>query len=129
MSVGTYEVRYILQNTFTSVAVSNTFTVAMGGYTCDPTGTGGSIRAGTDFQVDWTAPAGHNYKDWVALYKVGDPNTAYVSWAYVLSSGTSGSVILHTPGVAPPQSKYEIRYFLKDSFILGATGTKQFQVN
>src|SRR6185369_1996174 len=97
---------------FTSVAVSNTVTVTGGatGYTLTASpvtvGRGGSIT------VSWTAPSGRPALDWIALYRIGDPNQLYQWWQYT-NSTTSGSAVVTAPN-SPDQ--YEFRYLQNNGY-------------
>ena len=44
------------------------------------TATPSQVSPGGQLAVSWTAPTGRPSTDWIALYKVGDPNTVYSSW-------------------------------------------------
>jgi len=62
--------------------------------------------------VTWTAPSGRPSTDWIALYKVGDPNTSYGPWQYT-QGATSGSFAVTTPTQA---ATYEFRYLLQGGY-------------
>ena len=63
--------------------------------------------------MSFTAPSGSSVRDWVALYKVGDPNGAYGWWSYT-NGATSGSFNLTAPNTA---GSYEFRYLLNNGSI------------
>ncbi len=63
--------------------------------------------------VSWTAPAGRPSSDWVALYRVGDPDGDSYLW-YTYTDGTlSGSASTSAPS---PTGQYEFRYFLENGY-------------
>ena len=98
---GDYEFRYLLNNGFTSVAVSQTVTVTATASDYSVTASATSVNTGAPLSVSWTAPAGTPVHDWVALFRVGDPYTAYIWWVYT-NGTTSGSANLtapNTPGI------------------------------
>ena len=107
---GDYEFRYLLNNGYTSVATSQRVTVTTGGSTYSVTPGATSVNRASPLSVSWTAPAGTYVKDWVALFRVGDPYTSYIWWIYT-GGATSGTANLTSPGTA---GTYEFRYFLND---------------
>ena len=64
-----------------------------------------------------TQSAGRPSTDWIALYKVGDPNSAYGWWAYT-QGAASGSFNLTAPATA---GSYELRYLQNNGFTSVAT--------
>ena len=111
-ATGTYEFRYLLQNGYTSVATSGAFSVTSAPSSYALSASAASVSAGGSVTVTWTAPAGRPYNDWVGLFKVGDPNTAYGWWRYT-NGTTSGSFTITVPN-AP--GTYEFRYLLQNGF-------------
>lgn len=71
-----------------------------------------SIAAGAPLTVNWTAPAGRPSNDWIALYRTGAANTAYLWWQYT-QGATSGSFTLNAP---TQTGTYEFRYLLDDGY-------------
>ena len=71
-----------------------------------------SVDAGASVTATWTAPSGSSAKDWVGLYKVGDPNNSFGKWVYTggLPSGTFTTTVPSTGG------SYEFRYLLNDGY-------------
>ena len=70
------------------------------------------VSPGAYITVSWTVPAGRPLGDWIGLFAVGAPNTAYGSY-YSTNASTSGSRIF----VAPAQTgQYEFRYLLNNGF-------------
>jgi YD repeat-containing protein len=74
------------------------------------------VAPGGQLTVTWSAPSGRPTTDWVALYKVGDPNTSYGAWQYT-NGTTSGSFTATTPTQA---GQYEFRYLLQGGYTEGA---------
>ena len=107
---GQYQFRYLLNNTYVDAARSATITVSATAYTVTAGAT--SASGGAPLSVDWTAPAGHSASDWVALVKMGDPNTAYVWWQPT-GAGTSGTFNLTAPTTS---GDYEFRYLLNGGY-------------
>src|SRR5207237_944773 len=85
---GQYEFRYLVNNSFTSVATSNTVTVTPGAFTLSASPS--SVGPGGSVSVQWTAPAGRPSTDWIGLYRVGDPNTLYLAYQY--TGGTPAGI-------------------------------------
>jgi hypothetical protein len=74
------------------------------------------VAPGAALSVSWTAPSGRTNGDWLALFKVGDPNEAYGWWAFT-EGATAGTLTLTAP--AQP-GQYEFRYLINDDFIVAA---------
>ncbi len=110
MQTGSYEFRYLANNSFVDTARSSAVTVSGAGFTVTAGATG--VTAGAPLSANWTAPAGHSATDWVALIKVGDPNTSYVWWQST-GSATAGSLNLNAPTSA---GDYEFRYLLNGRY-------------
>jgi len=70
------------------------------------------VTAGGELSVSWVAPGG-GPSDWVALFKVGDPNESYGWWEYT-KGASSGTLTLSAPTGA---GQYEFRYLLNDDYI------------
>lgn len=70
------------------------------------------IAAGGQITVTFTAPIGSSSLDWIGLYKVGTPNTAYLDGGYTrgLTSGVLNGYAPSEPG------QYEFRYLLNDGY-------------
>src|SRR5438874_3334464 len=65
--------------------------------------------------VNWTAPSAPSAQDWVAMYRAGDPDTAYLAYQY--TGGASSGRMSFT---APNQnftSELEFRYFLNNGYV------------
>jgi Galactose oxidase-like, Early set domain/Viral BACON domain len=65
-----------------------------------------TVAPGGPLTVSWTAPSGRPTTDWIGLYRVGDPNTSYLSWVYT-NGATSGSSSFSAPTQG---GQYEFRY-------------------
>lgn len=79
------------------------------------------VRAGGQLTMSWVAPGGRNCSgggDWVAIYKVGDPDITGAAnghsdlWYDHLCGATSGTFVLSAP-MQPGQ--YEFRYMVSDA--------------
>ncbi len=78
-----------------------------------------SVAPGGALSISWNVPAGQATNDWIALYKVGDPNTTYQWWKYVSgpATGTFSLTAPTTPG------DYEFRYLLSNGYTHTATSS------
>ncbi|WP_233166666.1 hypothetical protein [Archangium sp. Cb G35] len=65
-----------------------------------------AYSGGATINVAWAAPAAHSVDDGVGLFKVGDPDTAYLSRNYV-PAGSSGLLTFSAPSLG---GNYELRY-------------------
>jgi Ca-activated chloride channel family protein len=74
--------------------------------------------------VSWTASTPRPANDWVALVPEGSPDTAFVSYAYT-GGAQSGSVQLAAP---MSNGTFRVKYFLQNSYTVGATGGTYTQV-
>lgn len=101
------------------------------------------VSTGAAITVDWSALPRHSPKDWVGLYKLGDPDTGFVSRQYT-GNATTGSAITTSRqaerGAAPSPLEpdrgrmvftapaqaghYEFRYFLNDQYTRAATSNR-----
>lgn len=111
---GSYEFRYLVNNSFVSVAKSNTILVEpASGFTLSLSQ---SVVAGNEeVTVEWLAPIGRPNTDWIGLFKHGevdnhnyDPNR----WAYT-GGTTSGSHVFRMP---TEPGDYVFRYLLRNSY-------------
>ena len=81
-------------------------------YTVTPSAN--TVAAGGQLGVSWTAPRAGVW-DWVGLFRVGDPSTAYESGWWKYTNGViSGTLTLNAP-MQPGQ--YQFRYLLDDGFV------------
>jgi hypothetical protein len=80
-----------------------------------------SVRSGEQLTMNWVAPSGRGCNgggDWVALYKVGDPDFTGAAnghsnlWFTHLCGATTGTSTLSAP---PEPGQYEFRYMVGDS--------------
>lgn len=76
--------------------------------TVAPGPTPGPVAPGTSVTVNWSALSAHSARDFIGLYRVGDPDTALL-WPQFTTPGTTGTVNFTLPS-APAQ--YEFRYFV-----------------
>jgi hypothetical protein len=110
---GIYEFRYFANNGLVELARSNSFTVTSIPYTLrvspQSVGPGGTVT------IDWTAPAGSSSRDWIGLYKEGEPsNTNFVRGFWFYTGGTtSGSRSFTMPVTS---GRYEFRYLLNNGY-------------
>jgi len=107
---GQLQFRYLLNDTFTVAATSNTVTVSSAGYTLGATPA--TVPRGGTVTASWTAPAGSSVQDWIALYRTGAANTVYLFWKYT-NGAASGSLSVTAPSTA---GTYEFRYLLNNGY-------------
>jgi hypothetical protein len=70
------------------------------------------VAPGGQLQVDW-AISGPGFDDWIGLFRVGDPNIAYLDYQY-----TTGRTTGTQTWVAPSQpGQYQFRYLPNDGYI------------
>jgi hypothetical protein len=100
-------------NIFVGTCSEGVFTGTTPGAAFTVTGAPGTLDSGELLNVQWTAPSGESATDWIGLYHVGDPNTAYAWWAST-NGATSGTFTLAAPDTP---GAYEFRYLLGDSLI------------
>lgn len=113
---GKYQLRYLLNDGFTSVATSN-FTVASSSSTTTAssytlTASPTDVDTQGNLTVAWTAPSGRPATDWIGLFKAGDPNSAFGWWKYT-NGAASGIFTAPVPGTA---GQYEFRYLQQDGY-------------
>ncbi len=128
-TAGTYELRYLKNNGYTSVAKSAQFVVG-NGTTVTPSPSNytvqvakSSVIPGGQIDISWTSPSTANIvKDWIALYEVGAMNATYGPWHY--TSGSSGTMVLSAPQKA---GSYEVRY-LKNNTFTSVAKSAQFRI-
>jgi hypothetical protein len=70
------------------------------------------VAPGDQLSVNWAASPGGG-ADWIGLFRVGAPNTAYDFWWSYTNGKTSGSFTFSAPVQA---GQYEFRYLLDDGF-------------
>src|SRR5687768_6570030 len=70
-----------------------------------------SVSLGDFFNVSWTAPNGRSTRDWIAMYRTGDPDSAYLWYGYT-GGATSGTFRLE----ANRAGTFEFRYFSNNTF-------------
>jgi thermitase len=114
---GQYDFRYFTNNSYNRVATSNTVTVSDAGATFSLNASPSTANPGQTLTVTWTAPSGRPANDWIGLYKVGDPETSFISWQYT-AGAPSGSTAFSAPGQA---GQYEFRYLTNNSYNKVAT--------
>jgi hypothetical protein len=107
LAVGSYELRLFSNNTFTRLAVSNGFSVAVAAPVVWVTPV--TIAAGGTLTVTWQGIAAPTPTDWVGLVRTGTADTAWVAWEYTTGT-SSGSRDLAVPTSLSPGT-YELRLF------------------
>src|SRR5439155_19911576 len=111
---GQYEFRYLYNDRYTDLAKSNTISVNPGSYSLSASPT--RVDLGGQATVSWTAPSSTSSRDWVALYRSGDADSAYLWWAYT-GGTTSGQKDVRLPLEA---GDYEFRYLLDAGYTKAA---------
>lgn len=120
---GTYTFRFFPLNSYLRLATSATVTVA----NVTPTVTAvvpGPVSPGASVLVQVANGPG-NVRDWVGLYRVGDPNSALRDWKYLSgtrtppASGLGSASLTFTMPTSP--GSYEFRLFSNGTYDLVAT--------
>jgi hypothetical protein len=122
---GTYELRLFSNDTFVRLATSNPFTVTSSGgphVFATPT----TVAAGGTVIAFWNNIPNPTGTDWIGLYAVGAPDTAFLAWMYVncATVPTNPVAVGLCNFLIPanvPAGQYELRLFPNDSFISLAT--------
>ncbi len=116
--VGTYVLRLTATDSHQSDSADITVAVNQSPYTL--TATPQTVSAGQPISVSWTASSGSSSTDWIAMYRIGDPNTSYMQWFYTqgATSGTFTFTALLQAG------QYEFRYLLQNGFTHSAVSNK-----
>lgn len=77
-----------------------------------------TVAPGANISGTWTVSGSPLAKDWVGLYKVGDPDATFDQTKWVYTNGTtSGTFTTTAPLVA---GQYEFRYLTNDGFVSNA---------
>jgi len=71
-----------------------------------PGRTPGPVTPGASVTVNWTAPSGHSARDFIGLYRVGDPTLLLPKF---ITAGTTGTVTFTMPSVP---GQYEFHYLV-----------------
>ncbi len=129
LSVGTYEFRYLIDNSSVSVAQSATFNISakpsLGTVTL--TGPSGLVLPGSSVAVQWNATGQPHNDDWVGLYQQGAADTDFLVWTYLNCTHQAGSVpsssgqcSMTIPSQLAPGT-YEFRYLIDNRSVSVAT--------
>jgi hypothetical protein len=120
LTPGTYQVRFFLNDSFTTLVTSATITVVA------PTVTLSATTVAPGATVSATIANGPgNARDWVGLFATGAPPASYLRAAYLNDTltppapGVTGATLPFTLPLTP--GTYEVRFFLNDSFTVLAT--------
>lgn len=112
---GKYVFRYLLRDRYVSVSESALVTVTA--FSVTP---GASwVYCGTPMTLNFTAPVGQTRHDWIGLYRVGEPNSAYLWFTY--TNGQSSGSITQDCFLGP--GTYEYRYFIDNGYAAVAVST------
>ena len=79
-----------------------------------------TVAPGGGITVSWRVPNRRPATDWIGLYAVGTPNTAYIARSYT-DGVRSGSMTFTAPGNG---GWYEFRYLLDDGYTSTATSNQ-----
>jgi hypothetical protein len=111
---GSYEFRYLTNNTFNSVATSNTLTVTPAvGFSLTPAFQ--SAAVGQQVSVAWTAPAGRPVDDWIGVFAAGETdNHNYDPTQWIYTGGATSGTFNFT---MPAGGSYVVRYLLRDRYM------------
>jgi len=118
---GDYQVKLLGNNGYGVIATSRNFTIEPAEQSATLSATPNQVRRGGLVNVAWSGIDSPTAKDWVALYAQGDPNSSYLTWAYVSCSTTAttakpaGSCALEIPATASP-GIYQLRLLGNNGF-------------
>ena len=125
LAPGTYELRLLANNGFTTLATSPPFTVTGAiSFSVSPT----SSSPGATLTATWSGIATPSSTDWIGLFVPGAASTAYIEWIYVSCSKTAGSPAASgacsfvLPGTLAP-STYELRLLANNGYTTLATSS------
>ncbi|MFN0247153.1 MAG: hypothetical protein ACKV2T_09595 [Kofleriaceae bacterium] len=110
---GTFVVRAFLDNTYTLLAQSSSFTVAGSGGSATVGADSPAYAAGAPVTVSWAGLPG-GATDWVAIAPQGSPASTVARWAYT-GGAASGSVVMSAPAGG---GAYVARAFPNDSYVV-----------
>jgi ELWxxDGT repeat protein len=114
-----YELRLFTNNSYTRIATSAPFSVALSNAAISATPS--SVANGSPVTATWLGIGAPNATDWVGLYASGaDPDPAIVAWAYT-GGAADGSLNLTVPAGSPPGATYELRLYSNNSYTRLAT--------
>jgi len=121
LAAGTYELRLFSGNG-TRLAVSNSFTVVVSCTGTSLSASATSVVAGGSLTAAWSGVCTPTSRDWIGLYLLGAPNTAYWAWRY--TTGTAGGNVPFTIPVTLAAGTYELRLFSNNGYTrLGTSGS------
>ena len=129
LTPGTYEMRVLANDGFTSVATSNALTVTAAVVSGPKvTLSTATVVRGTPVTATWSGISGASSTDWLGLYATGADNGSFVDWVYVsCSQSPSAAKASGSCSVAIPASlalgTYEVRVLANDGFTSVATST------
>jgi hypothetical protein len=119
-SLGLYEFRYYLENTYTLAARSSWLALGVSGFSVRAAPA--TVARGATVTVVWTAPAGRpvGWTDYIGLFKMGTPSDQPISYVYT-KGATSGTYTATAPGTS---GTYEFRYLLAGDNYINAAQTQ-----
>jgi hypothetical protein len=126
LTAGTYQLRLFANNSYTRLATSAPFAVVDPGTTL--AASPNPVLARAPVTAAWTNVAAPTARDWVGLYRPGDPDTASVLWRYIncttaptvptASAASAGACAIPAPTTP---GTYELRLFANNSYARLAT--------
>jgi len=117
LAQGNYELRLFGAGSYNRLATSNPMTVPGASLTANPA----VVAPGAAVMATWNGIATPTGADWIALYAVGEADTAYLNWLYVNctrsagSAAGSGSCPVTVPS-SVANGSYELRLFASNSY-------------
>lgn len=108
-----FRVRSTDANGILALSGDSTFTTPLSSVGFALSASPATVNLAGNITVTWTAPSGRPANDYVALYLVGSPNTAYL-WYQFTGGATSGTANVAAPASQPGQ--YEFRYLLQNGY-------------
>ena len=83
-----------------------------------------NVAAGGEVFADWIAPLEHGLQNWIGIYRVGDPDSEYITLLHV-DLGSSGTLQFSAPLAA---GTYNFRYFDNDTSLNRLATSNTFTV-
>jgi RHS repeat-associated protein len=118
--LGTYELRLLANNGYSTLLGSTALTITGGGGggpVLSVSGAGGSVTA------TWSGIASPSPTDWIGVYSPGAANTAFMNWIYVSCSKTPGAAQASGSCSLVIPAGSELRLLANDGYSVLAVGS------
>ena len=117
-NTGTYEARIFSDGGYTRAGVSANINIQApdndggGGGNFNVTASKSTYTQTENININWQAPTSRQSKSWVGIYKDGVPDTQYLTYQYLPTTGTSGQMTFRLSNTGT----YEARIFNGGSY-------------